>query len=551
MWTASGGTSYLWSTSVPTAEITISTADTYTVTVTDANGCTASTTKELNVNDSPVATITGKESICAGESSVFTAIGSGTYVWNTGSVNDSIMVSIGGVYTVTVTNVNGCKGVAEKTLSVILLPNAGLDASVNCYLTGSATMSANGVGEWKLGLSSVGNATIDSTTNPNTTVNGFSEAGTYIMIWSNGICQDSISIFVDDICDCPIENNFISDPSQQLYCGAVSNIYILGSNANPNSGNYVWEYSFNNGDFNLADGVNKDVDYVTSELGEGIHMFRRKYIIETPFLCIDSSNIVTIEVVNQITSPFNPTFWPNPICLGDTVYVNVEGEVGALYNWKFDGASSVINNNNSNFVTLVPKSAGTFNISVSQSVEFCEEESNPLSFSFIIYPKPIIDLGRDTTICKNDGELTLKIGNYDSIEWQDGSSSNEMLVSGSGVYSVVVVDENGCENEDAITIKDFCCEIYYPNIIKQNTYNENSLFRLSHSGCILISKLRIYDRWGNLVYISEEGLEPWDGYFKGQPVEIGVYTFIFSYQALDENEKLFDAHVTGDVTVVR
>jgi hypothetical protein len=120
------------------------------------------------------------------------------------------MVSIGGVYTVTVTNVNGCKGVAEKTLSVILLPNAGLDASVNCYLTGSATMSANGVGEWKLGLSSVGNATIDSTTNPNTTVNGFSEAGTYIMIWSNGICQDSISIFVDDICDCPIENNFIS-----------------------------------------------------------------------------------------------------------------------------------------------------------------------------------------------------------------------------------------------------------------------------------------------------------------------------------------------------
>jgi hypothetical protein len=46
-------------------------------------------------------------------------------------------------------------------------------------------------------------------------------------------------------------------------------------------------------------------------------------------------------------------------------------------------------------------------------------------------------------------------------------------------------------------------------------------------------------------------LAPWDGTFNGQDVEQGVYTFLFTYVALDENDQEFEDKVSGDVTVIR
>lgn len=63
--TASGGTTYLWSTAANTASITVNTAGTYTATVTSAAGCTATTTRVITVNPSPtVFNVTGTATIC-------------------------------------------------------------------------------------------------------------------------------------------------------------------------------------------------------------------------------------------------------------------------------------------------------------------------------------------------------------------------------------------------------------------------------------------------------------------------------------------------------
>nr|MBP6695644.1 gliding motility-associated C-terminal domain-containing protein [Saprospiraceae bacterium] len=63
--------------------------------------------------------------------------------------------------------------------------------------------------------------------------------------------------------------------------------------------------------------------------------------------------------------------------------------------------------------------------------------------------------------------------------------------------------------------------------------------------------LWVYDRWGNLVYKSDDGLLPWDGTFSGDFVEQGVYTFIFKYKALDENDNEFSEKLAGDITILR
>jgi len=111
--TASGSGPYVWSTGATTAAITVSpaTTTTYTVTVTGSLGCTATATRVVTVLTPPNAAASATPpTICVGQSSVVTATGGGTYLWNTGATTASITVSPATTttYTVTVTGANNC-----------------------------------------------------------------------------------------------------------------------------------------------------------------------------------------------------------------------------------------------------------------------------------------------------------------------------------------------------------------------------------------------------------------------------------------------------------
>ncbi|MEZ4910141.1 MAG: SdrD B-like domain-containing protein [Saprospiraceae bacterium] len=110
--TASGGTSYAWSNGGNTAQIIVnpSTSTTYTVTVTNVNGCTDTETVGVTVNSLPIASINGNTVICDGASTVLTASGGTSYAWSNGGNTAQITVnpSTSTTYTVTVTNANGC-----------------------------------------------------------------------------------------------------------------------------------------------------------------------------------------------------------------------------------------------------------------------------------------------------------------------------------------------------------------------------------------------------------------------------------------------------------
>jgi hypothetical protein len=140
--TASGGTSYAWSTSETTAAITKSpaTTTTYTVTVTNANGCSDTETQTLTVVTSPTASISVIETsgttnndgtICAGTSATLTATGGTSYAWSTGATTASITPSPSATttYTVTVTNANGCTATADQILTVTALPTPSISVT--------------------------------------------------------------------------------------------------------------------------------------------------------------------------------------------------------------------------------------------------------------------------------------------------------------------------------------------------------------------------------------------------------------------------------------
>ena len=142
--TASAGTSYLWSNGATTSSITVSTSGSYTVTVTNANGCSAtSSATVVTVNALPTATITAGSAttFCQGGNVVLTASAGTSYLWSNGATTSSITVSVSGSFTVTVTNANGCSATSSATAVTVTTPTLTyyIDADHDGFGAGTAS----------------------------------------------------------------------------------------------------------------------------------------------------------------------------------------------------------------------------------------------------------------------------------------------------------------------------------------------------------------------------------------------------------------------------
>src|SRR5690606_3796626 len=94
-----------------------------------------------------------------GNSAEFVASGGVNYLWNTGENSNTLTVNDDQIHIVTVTDINGCTDIEEKTLTLQANPDAGNDQNVNCFATDFATLTGTGSGTWTLG-SGPGTATI-------------------------------------------------------------------------------------------------------------------------------------------------------------------------------------------------------------------------------------------------------------------------------------------------------------------------------------------------------------------------------------------------------
>lgn len=115
--------SYLWGTGSTEPSISVNSAGNYSVTVTDANGCSASTSRPVFAFASPQANIGGEAEFCEGDSAQIFAFGNyPSYAWSNGDTTKLIVADQGGDYTVTITNDNGCQAVATVLVNELPLP---------------------------------------------------------------------------------------------------------------------------------------------------------------------------------------------------------------------------------------------------------------------------------------------------------------------------------------------------------------------------------------------------------------------------------------------
>ena len=171
--TANGGVSYVWSNGGTTNSISVSQSGVYTVTATNAEGCSNTANVAVTVNPLPTITIGGNTTLCAGNSTTLTASGADSYSWSTGDNTASVSISAFGVYTVTGSTTAGCSGTANVTVLVSQLPVITITGATDICVGESTTLTANG-GETYLWS--------DGTTSNTLTV---SNAGTYQVIGYN------------------------------------------------------------------------------------------------------------------------------------------------------------------------------------------------------------------------------------------------------------------------------------------------------------------------------------------------------------------------------
>ncbi len=154
--TVAGGTgvyTYLWSNGAVTEDLTVVSAGVFSVTVTDANNCTA--TASATVTQPAALTLNGTQSnvLCNGgnSGSINITVGGGTasysYLWSNGAVTEDINGLIAGNYDATVTDANGCIVSSSFTISqpsAITSSIVGTDVTCNGAANGSATLSVSG-----------------------------------------------------------------------------------------------------------------------------------------------------------------------------------------------------------------------------------------------------------------------------------------------------------------------------------------------------------------------------------------------------------------------
>ena len=117
---------YSWSTTEATQTINISTAGTYSVTVTNGT-CTGNASITVTQGNPITPVITGPTSICTGNSATLDAgAGYTSYIWSTTEITQTINIAAGGSYSVTVTDANNCSG----TASITVIQNSNLTPTI-------------------------------------------------------------------------------------------------------------------------------------------------------------------------------------------------------------------------------------------------------------------------------------------------------------------------------------------------------------------------------------------------------------------------------------
>jgi gliding motility-associated-like protein len=497
--TSSAGSTYLWSNGATTANINITTAGSYSVRVTNANGCQSapSVATVVTVNAlpaTPTITAGGPITFCVGGNVTLTSSAGISYLWSNGATTPSINITTSGIYTVKVTNASGCQSAASAAIVVTVnaLPitptiTAGgpttFCAGGNVTLTSSAGTSylwSNGASTSSINITTSGSYTVKVTNvsgcqsassvatvvtanslpaTPTITASGpttFCAGGSVTLtssasstyLWSNGATTPSINVTIAGSYTVQVTN---ANGCQSVVSAAT----VVTVNALPvvNAGT----------DTTIPNGTSTSINATVTGTGPFTYSWSPSAqlvnaLIEDPTtvnlaattvftltatslttLC-SNTNAVTITISGGALNS-TPTATPGTICSGANVQLHAlaSGGLGSYtYTWTSTpvGFTSSIANPFAN-----PAVTTTYYVAVSDGFTTVNPQ---VAVTVNALPAtPTITTGGPTTFCAG-GNVTLTSSAGVSYLWSNGATTQSINISTTGSYKVQVTNASGC-----------------------------------------------------------------------------------------------------------
>jgi gliding motility-associated-like protein len=162
----------------------------------------------------------------------------------------------------------------------------------------------------------------------------------------------------------------------------------------------------------------------------------------------------------------------------------------------------------------------------------------------------------DTILGINES-VTLEIVGGDTYNWTPANGLNctdcASVIASPGsntTYTVSGTDNSGCPYVRVVNvvIDIVCNELFVPDIFSPNGIGNPENEKLCvYSNCIKTMDFGIYNRWGELIFSTDNQNDCWDGTHKGVPVMTGVYAYRLFVEQLDGKK----IEKTGNITLTR
>lgn len=489
-----GYSSYNWSNGSSGQSITVQMAAGFSLQVTDANGCVSPQSSTVNTNlfpapAAPVIIASGPTSFCAGNTvTLSSSLPFSTYSWSNGSVSSSIIVNASGNYTLSAVDLNGCQAPPSSAMTVTVwqLPASPLISSSGSgtFCSGSSiVLSANQSSnvEWSNGQ-----------TSPNITV---STSGNYSATYTdNNGCESlpSNPFLVNVIPLAPTPTISTSGPT--TFCEGDS-VILTCSQAQT----YLWS-----------------TGEVTSSIVVSVTGY---YSVEVSDVCNPINPIAGLQVmVNQ--NPV-PEFTADPLvtCLPGSVNFSNQTSGMSQIVWSLgDGGSG--NGNNFTYSFQFP---GKYDVSLTVTdSNGCVSSLTKTEFLSVLN-KPEANISISPRVAELDANKINLVNLTPDLQTLNWNISEENFQEASffylpeqvGVYPVVFsgVTKEGCpvEVRDSIVVME-SFRFFAPTAFTPNGDLVNDVFKPVFEGIdINRFELRIYDRWGGVIFSTNNPELGWDG----------------------------------------
>ncbi len=506
----------------------------YYVTATTVNGCvsTDSVLVEVSLLPPMVITTSADTTVCEGEGANISVSSNhviNTYTWDAAQQglscydcpNPIATPSDTTTYTVTMVSTEGCTNTATVTVNVI--PEVDLIDGEPTICIGESvalevTQGTNIMWSPATGLS--------CTDCPNPTASPDSTTTYTITALINNQCTstDEITVYVITADDINAGEDF-------TICEGVTT-QLQGSYP---FGNSVWTF---NGDMIATDTPNPTVTHNQSG----------NYILEvTNGTCV-LTDTVTVEVRDKVEIFAEDVM----VCEGDTAYLEVTGDADT-YTWV---NAQNISDPNSATPFLIPTETTT--IMVTGSFEDCEADTQLVTIEVLPLPEinmAAIDYFSEGEPVQLDPAVS-NAGNF-TYAWTPPAHldctdcPNPIATPDEDItYHLTVSNDLGCSDSSSIILrKIFICNedlIVVPNAFTPNGDGNNDRFNVMSK--LEINTVRIYNRWGEVVFEDEGGKTGWDGTFKGQKLNRDVFVYYIEATCEFNGQTIVK---TGDVTLIR